>query len=139
MRVFLDTNIIIDFYAVRELYYRPAATLIDLAERKEIEIAVSATTFVNAFYILRRQLDTSALYRSMKLLADLCVIAPTDKQIIDKALSLEWVDFEDCTQSVSAESVKADVIVTRNVKDFQKSSIMVQSPIDFLNDYFSKI
>lgn len=137
MRVFLDTNIIIDFYAAREQYYRPAAVLIDLAERKEIEIAVSATTFVNAFYLLRRQFNSAELYRSMRALADLCVITPIDKVIIEKALSLDWIDFEDCAQTISAESVKADVIITRNVKDFQGSHLLVKTPIDFLNEYFS--
>jgi len=138
MRVFLDTNIIIDFYALREQFYRPAATIIDLAERKEIEIAVSATTFVNAFYILRRQFNATELYRSMRSLAELCFITPTDKAIIEKALSLEWLDFEDCTQAISAQTINADVIVTRNAKDFESTTIKVQTPIDFLNTYFAE-
>ena len=36
MKVFLDTNVIIDFYAQREEFYRPASIIIDLAKRKEI-------------------------------------------------------------------------------------------------------
>ena len=68
MKVFLDTNVIIDFYAQREEFYRPASIIIDLAKRKEIEIVVSATTFVNAFYILRKKYDFTSLYDSADII-----------------------------------------------------------------------
>ena len=35
-------------------------------------------------------------------------------------------DFEDSLQLASAESCKADAIVTRNVKDFQSTDISIQ-------------
>lgn len=136
MIVFLDTNVIIDFYAQREDFYRPAALIIDLAQRKEIEIAVSSTSFVNAFYILRKKYDKESLYCYMKGLADLCHITPVDRSVVGKALEVRWDDFEDCTQALSAVEIQADVIVTRNVADFQSSTIKVMTPSDFLNDYF---
>lgn len=136
MKVFLDTNVIIDFYAQREDFYRPAAIIVDLAERNEIEIVVSATTFVNAFYILRKKYDKQSLYSSMRNLAALCHVTPIDKVIINKALSSEWDDFEDCVQSLSAETLAADVIVTRNVSDFSESTIMVNTPVEFLDRFF---
>lgn len=136
MKLFLDTNIIIDFYAQREDFYRPAALIIDLAERNEIEIVVSATTFVNAFYILRKKFDKQSLYESMRGLATICHTTPVDKDIITKALSTEWDDFEDCTQMLSADTISADVIITRNTGDFTDSTIRVCTPIDFLNEYF---
>ena len=137
MKVFLDTNVIIDFYAQREEFYRPASIIIDLAERKEIEIVVSVTTFVNAFYILRKKYDLASLYESMQGLFSLCQTSHVDKEIIYNALSSKWDDFEDCTQVLSASTLSADIIITRNPSDFSQSQIKVATPIEFLNQYFT--
>lgn len=42
MKVFLDTNIIIDLYSQRENHYIAASQIFDLAVRGEIEIVVSS-------------------------------------------------------------------------------------------------
>lgn len=49
MKVFLDTNIVIDFYDQRGEFYYPAAVIFDLAHKGKIQLYVSAITFVNAF------------------------------------------------------------------------------------------
>ena len=46
---------------------------------------------------------------------------------------MRWENFEDALQSVAAERVKADYIITRNVKDFDNSNVKALSPEDFLN------
>lgn len=40
MNVFLDTNIIIDFYDRRENFFLPASIIIDLAYREKITLLV---------------------------------------------------------------------------------------------------
>ena len=48
------------------------------------------------------------------------------------ASNLHWADFEDALQSVTAERIAADAIITRTVKDFKDSRIMASTPSDFL-------
>lgn len=50
----------------------------------------------------------------------------------DRLLSLN--DFEDALQYFSAPNVKADVIVTRNEKDFYFSNIKIVSPRLFIEN-----
>ena len=38
--------------------------------------------------------------------------------------------FEDAVQSATAESVHADYIITRNLKDFTKSKVMAFTPTE---------
>ena len=66
MKVFLDTNVIIDFYAQRESFFRPAAIIVDLAMRGNIELCVSSLSFVNAFYVLRKTYQVEELYDKFK-------------------------------------------------------------------------
>jgi hypothetical protein len=48
------------------------------------------------------------------------------------AAALNWDDFEDALQSVTAERIHADYIITRNVRDFSDSRIMAFTPAELL-------
>lgn len=52
MRVFLDTNIIIDYFDEQREHYLPASIIFDLAKKGKLELTICAQSFVNAFYIL---------------------------------------------------------------------------------------
>lgn len=54
MRVFIDTNVVLDFCTEREGFYHNAAIIIDMAVKRHIDIIISALSFVNAAYILRK-------------------------------------------------------------------------------------
>lgn len=133
MRVFLDTNVIIDFYAKREDFFLPASIIIDLAYKKKIDIIVSAITFVNAFFILRKTYHQEDLYSKLKRLADICIISKIDESIIKKCLDDESLDFEDAVQYASSKTLDADVLITRNTKHFKDFAVKVQTPMEFLN------
>ena len=135
MKVFLDTNIIIDFYDKRDKFYYPAAIIFDLALKGKIQIFVSAITFVNAFFLLRKSYEREELYQSMKGLASLCEITDVDKEIITKSLEKERKDFEDSVQYESSLPYDVDVIITRNQKDFKDFASNVQSPEEFLDSF----
>lgn len=132
MKVFLDTNVVIDFYDQRDEFYYPAAIIFDLAYKGKIQLYVSATTFVNAFFLLRKSYSRTDLYQSMTGLASLCIITGVDSDIIKRCLAMERKDFEDSVQYESALLCQVDVIVTRNIKDFKDFASNVQSPADFL-------
>lgn len=72
----------------------------------------------------------------MKKLAALCIISPVDMGIIENSLALQSKDFEDAVQYQSAQSIEADVIITRNKKDYKTFQITTQTPIEFLDSFF---
>lgn len=137
MKVFLDTNIVIDFYDRRREFYYPSAIIFDLALKGRIKIFVSATTFVNAFFLLRKSYSQPDLYKSMRNLSSLCEITDIDKDIIVKSLNEERKDFEDSVQYESALRHNVDIIITRNVKDFKNFAGNVQSPSEFLDMFLN--
>lgn len=54
------------------------------------------------------------------------------------AAKLQWNDFEDGVQCVTAKRLNADYIITRNVKDFKESDIIAITPTNMLkliNDF----
>jgi len=62
----------------------------------------------------------------------LCTTTTVDKEIVHKALESDYKDLEDALQYYSAMAADAEVIVTRNVKDFVKYEIPVITPTEFL-------
>ena len=53
-KIFLDTNIVIDFLGEREHFYEAAAKILTLADRKKIKIFTSPTAISNAYYLLAK-------------------------------------------------------------------------------------
>lgn len=133
MIVFVDTNVIIDFYQRREPFFFPAATILDLAQSCHFEVSISSATILNSFYILRKSYDKAELYTKMRGLMSFVKVIDLDNMLIRQAIIDEWPDFEDCVQFCSAAVAHADVIVTRNPKDFLRSTIKVMEPSEFLD------
>ena len=59
-------------------------------------------------------------------------ITTADERVVDAALASSFDDYEDALQYYSALTRNADVIVTRNKKDFTSASIPVLSPAELL-------
>ncbi len=136
MKVFLDTNVIVDFLAEREGFFHPAAVIIDLAKNGEYDIVVSATTFINSFYLLKKHYPTEDIYEKLERLAAYSNISPIDSLTIKEGLKMKAKDFEDSVQWLSSNSIPADVIVTRD-KHFKEYKGEIKTPEQFLDDYFA--
>ena len=59
-------------------------------------------------------------------------IVDSSENIIDKALNSDFTDFEDAIQYYTALEHDFKIILTRNVRDYNKSSVIVQTPEEFL-------
>ena len=138
MKVFLDTNVILDFYDSSRGHYMPSAIIFDLALKQKIQIVVCAQSFITAFYLLRKVYDKDELYRSMRYLYQLCEVSPVDAHIIESALSIEGYDFEDACQYYSNSVSGAEVILTRDRRGFEEFDIRHITAEDFLNEYFAE-
>ena len=132
-KLFLDTNIVIDLLAKREPFYMSAAQLFSLADKKKLQLFVSALTFANINYILlkgRKPEEAKLILRKLKMLVN--IISLNDK-VVDLSLNdNDFKDFEDSLQYFSALENGIDIIVTRNLKDFTKSKIPVFTAEQFL-------
>ena len=131
-KVFLDTNVVIDFLGERKSFFSDAARIICQADKKEITILCSSLTYSNAAYILQHGFSLDEIKNKLTLFSQLCETTSVNKGTVEKALASEYKDLEDALQYYSAKEAKADVIVTRNVKDFVKHDIPVITPSEYL-------
>jgi predicted nucleic acid-binding protein len=132
-KLFVDTNIVIDLLSRREPFFEEAAMLFSLADRKQIELAVSSLTIANTSYALFRQMDSNKAKSILRKLRLIVKILPLDDKIIGLALNDEtFADFEDGLQYFTAIDNGQELIITRNLKDFKNSKLPAMTAKQFI-------
>ena len=127
--VFLDTNVIIDFLGNRKPFSEYAAEIFNLAEENKIKIYVSAVSYNNIYYILRHSLSHKESLNLLNILSGMTEVVTVNNNIILKALQSDFKDFEDAIQYFCGLSIsKIELIITRDSKDFRKSTLPVMNP-----------
>ena len=134
--IFLDTNIIIDFLADRKPFSEDAARLFDLSLRGKCKIYMSALSYNNIYYILRKQFSHKESVKMLSSIHEWTEMLDTTKQMVVASLQSEFSDFEDSIQYHTAISNRnIECIVTRNTKDYKKSTLPVMTPGEVLSRY----
>ena len=131
-RLFLDNNIIIDFLGERNPFYLPAARIMSLADKGEVELFASSLSFATTFYLLAKYEPAEIVKEKLKKFLIVCSVCNVDESTVKKALVSDFKDFEDAMQYYSALAVKTNVIITRNAKDFKEAQLSVMSAEEYL-------
>ena len=135
MRVFLDTNILLDVLLDREPFVPDSEGVILRCEALGAEMFIAWHGLATAYYLLKRgRTEPEALAEVNKILAWARVAEVMDAHA-RHAGTLGFNDFDDALQSVSANACAADWIVTRNTRDFTLSSVPTITPTDFLQQF----
>ncbi|MES2617712.1 MAG: PIN domain-containing protein [Bacteroidota bacterium] len=130
MKYFLvDTNVVIDFLTDRRPFSLIAAQLFEYSEKEKIKLYITAVSYNNIYYIVRKLTSHKAAITILKDLENMTETIDTTKESIKLALHSEFKDFEDAIQYFSSKSnKKIDAIITRNIADFKLSKLPILSP-----------
>jgi predicted nucleic acid-binding protein len=132
-RIFLETNVMLDFLGERIPCYDSIARVLSFLESNKFTIIVSPISYaIVSYFLSKSEGDRIAVekLRKFKVISDVCII---DEQTIEKGLNSDFSDFEDALQFYNAVESNCDIILTRNAKDFKKATLPVMSPDEFLN------
>lgn len=132
MKLLIDANILLDVLQNSEPYVQVSSIIWKLCETGQAKGYVSALTFADIVYIMRKELDSEKINDVLTKLSLVFEFTDLTASDLSRAAALAWDDFEDAVQSVTAERVRADHIVTRNVKDFAKSKVFALTPSELL-------
>lgn len=132
-KLFLDTNIIIDFIADRKPFSKYALEIFRYAEEGKVKIFTSSHSIATTHYLLKKYVEEKQLRTILSNLLDYLVVLPVTSDTLKKSLKSNHKDFEDAIQIICASSEsEMDFIITRNIKDFKNSEITVLAPDEFL-------
>lgn len=130
-RLFLDTNIVVDLLDRREPFCHDAVRLFTMAYYKQVQLIVSPMTFSTASFLLHRH-GSEGVRNLLSNLRQLSRVAASDERTVDDSLTSQFKDFEDAMQYYTALRAKADVIITRNGRDFTASDLPVMTAKEYL-------
>lgn len=132
MNVFVDTNVLLDVLAKRQPFYADSAAVWTLAETGRIKGQVSAVSFTNIYYIVRKLRDRQTAQQALVLVRDAFSLVACDNQVLQQAIDANFSDFEDAVQFHSALRGKASHLITRNPDHFPSAGIVIASPSEFI-------
>lgn len=131
--LFLDTNIIIDLLGDRKPFSTSAASLFNLGEKGVVNLYISALSYSNIYYVLRKDYSHKEMIIILKDIELILKTLDVTEQIISQSIQSDFKDFEDSIQYyTSLSNKKIEAIITRNVKDYKKSELAILTPDEAL-------
>jgi len=134
-RVFLDTNVVLDYILQRHPWHAEAQPVWEQIANGKMEGFISAITPLNISYIVRKSFESSIMLTLLNDLYDALEIVPLDQTILRAGLVSPINDYEDAVNEISAVQARVEVILTRDINDFKKARLPVLTPGDFVNQY----
>jgi len=135
MRVFLDTNILLDVLMNRPGLVADSEAAILRCETLGAGMFVAWHGLATAYYLLRRGRTESEAMQEVDRILAWARVAPAGDAEARRARSLGFSDFEDAMQAACAEACGAQRLITRDTTGFTRSPVPAISPPDFLTRF----
>ncbi len=138
MKVFIDTNILMDWYQENRPGNQLAKTILSASGEDTYQIVISTQSIIDIAYSLRKVGVSYDVFSPMlRYLLSFAQIVGIDKLDMLWALEHYSGDFEDDTQYASAYNAVCDYMITRD-KDLLRNNdercpMKVISPEDFVS------
>ena len=92
----------------------------------------TALSIPNIDYILRKELTPMKTQQIIQQIMMIFHVVDLRSSDLKNAAEMLSNDFEDAVQMCCASRIKADYIVTRNIRDFQSSKVIALKPSELL-------
>ena len=123
-KVFIDTNIILDYLCDRTDNIPAYETLVEAALDNRIDLLIAAHSLTNIFYITRKRFSETERQHIIRSICGICKTRPISGESIEKAITSGYSsDLEDALQMLCAVESNCDYFVTRD------QSLYVNCPV----------
>lgn len=117
----------------RKEFVDDSVKVFKLCEVKKVIGYISALSISNIVYIMRKELDTTKVKEILEKLSLIFEIVDLKSDDLKRANNLDFKDYEDAIQSAQASRIKANYIITINIKDYNNSKVTAIKPSEFLD------
>ena len=93
--VFIDTDVILDFFFERATFAEFATPVLNQCEEKEINGFTILVVISNVYYMLRKVGKHAIVIEKLKQLLSILEISSMDKKVVLNVLNSKFKDFED--------------------------------------------
>jgi len=147
VKLFLDTNIFLDYFEKRREYLA-VSKILSAIEDGKLKAVVSVGCIYTLTYLIRMELKRQNIYRpeqtirlrsTLNIVMSLVkVVSLSNKRISVGINDVAFDDVEDSFQYQCALQNKCDALVTINLRDYRDadtSNLLILSPSEFVEKY----
>ena len=117
MKLYLDTNVILDMLDPERTEADSTAILFDLARKKRIELVVSTQSIIDSYYIGGNLgITKDVMDRLMKWILDYLNVRAIDSIDMRQAMNMVFPDIEDNAQIAMADNAGCDFFITKDME-----------------------
>lgn len=132
MKLFLDTNILIDKLSMRAPFADDVRQLCIAKLFGDVQLFVSTQSYLDAIYILRKHATRSELRQRCLRSLQFFETCDVEKAHLPSALKSDWPDVEDYIIAETAVEIGADYLITRDISGFKNSKVKALTPKSFI-------
>lgn len=132
-KVFVDTDVALDFLAAREPFYQSSIKLFSRADRGLVKLCISSLSFSNLNYLLAKPYGNGHARKILQTFKTLVTVLSVDDKTVELALASDFTDFEDALQYYCAIENGINILITRNTTDYKTAKIPVMTVDEFLS------
>ena len=136
VKVFVDTNVIIDGLILRDYNYQPSRDLIRNIIAGKYKGYICSKQITDIYYIFKKYVqDKDKSLEYIKRISHFFEILPLLKGDILACLNKKQKDFEDSILLEVAKVNMIPILITNNVQDCKGWPLLIVSPEQFLTMY----
>ena len=135
MRIFLDTNVLLDIIEQRVPFVTASQLVLDRCDLLGFDLSVAIHGLATIFYLTERKAGNETAFAVVHQILGWAEVAPLGDAEARAALGYGIADYEDALQAAAAAACAADQLITRNAVDFAGSPVPILSPEEFLQRF----
>lgn len=127
LSVSVDTNVLLDLVLHRAPHAREAALLLDAVAKGKARGYLAGHAVTTVYYIVEKERGRTTAVTAVADVLSLLEVVALGASDFQRALAMGLRDFEDAVQAAACLAVGADVLVTRNAKDFRGAPVSTKT------------
>lgn len=135
MKVFFDTNILIDAFSSRDELSQFSEQCYLLALSKQIKGYITSNQLMTFYYVFSKSTNKEFAIECLNQIINNFEVVPFSKFNVLHSIESEFIDIEDGAQDDCSKEFCCNYLITRNIKHFDKSKNVVCTPKEFLKLY----
>lgn len=133
MEVLIDTNIILDWFLKRDQFYENSKAVLNKCWFGNIKSFITIHSLCDIYYLVGNKFPLEEKKKLIQFLLNRSEIIEENYNSVKAFIDYDFYDdLEDCLQVQSAQNLRLNYIITRNIKDFRYSTAQAVTPEQFL-------
>lgn len=133
MEVLIDTNIILDWFLKRDQFYENSKAVLNKCWFGNIKSFITIHSLCDIYYLVGNKFPLEEKKKLIQFLLNRSEIIEENYNSVKAFIDYDFYDdLEDCLQIQSAQNLRLNYIITRNIKDFRYSPVQAVTPEQFL-------